>query len=669
MYNYSDIWQPIGSGKRSGYGGTYDAFNSERSPSPIDLVSAFTDVAYACSTLIATSLADIELKLCAQMSKGEAPKVRANSISTDGQKWYRKKAAELHEIPDHLVLDLLASPNPHTSYAELITSTDLYLEIVGRAFWLLTYDDYDFLPVRIDVLPAHLVTTVKNQETGRLVGYQYGDDETGVFYEPKRVIAFRNNAYFDLEAGEGYSPLRSVWQKIQLSFKELSSWEIIVSQMAEPMFIISSKDADTPISRDNADRIAKEFTQRFWRGQKGGPYVNTEALDINMVSYPPKDQSGLTLQDMLKSSVCNAFQVPRSLLDMQDVTQANGNNSIILFQRHCLRPRINNILDKINSQLVSLFDERLFLTAENVVSKDEAMELQKQQLALTAYQAGTLTKNEFRATINVPKVKDGDRFFEASSPLQMISSFSNSDKVIKSAPEDKYEKYPLNPVVEVLKKWFAKQRDYVLSQNKSAEFVTKTWFDLSQFTEDMANDLFPSIMGWYDSSAQKFKDKLGLADDVWRVIQPKLAEAVRAATFRFAESTNATTTLQIEEARKRLREELEAGLVGGDSTVELTKRVQSIFENASEERAFMIADTSRTEAINRAELITAKASGVVKKKVWLADSQACPECSQLNGQSRDLDEPFAVDPRGGPYAVKQSPPFHVSCRCSLVYEV
>ncbi len=667
--DFQGFWTPIGA-NGTGFGGTYDAFGTQPEPSPVELVAAFTDTVYACSTLIATSLADIEIKLCAETHAGYTPTRRSAPTTGRGMKWYRKKAAELHEILNHPVIDLLQNPNPDMSYEGLMTATDLYQEIVGRAFWLLTFDDLDALPVRIDVLPAHQITTKYDDETGVLLGYQLGDEHTGKFYEPHEVIPFRNYEYFDLKTNEGISPAKAVWQKIQLSFKELSSWEIITTQMAQPFVMISSKDPDVPITADNAERIAKEFTARFWQGGKGGVYVNSESVDVNPLSWPPKDQAGLALQDNLKSSICNAFHVPRALLDMQDVSQANGNNSITLFQRHCLKPRINHVLDIVNKRLVSLFDDRLFLVAENVVAKDEAMELQKKTFALSAYTAGGITKNEFRHVLDLAPVQGGDQFNQPNTPTP-FQIVQGGEKVAKSAPEDKYDPYPLKPLVGVLKKWFAKQREYVLSQTKSAEFVTKTapLFDLSRFDRGMADDLFPVVWGYYEESARKFASQVGLTDDVWDVIQPKLAEAVRTATFRFAESTNKTTAYSIDEARARLRQELEAGLIQGDTTQELTKRVQAVFGEATEERAWLIADTERTRAISSAELVTAKASGVVGKKVWLADSQACDVCKSLNGQRRDLDDPYFVDPSRGKYAVCDCPPGHPGCRCSQTYEL
>ena len=107
---------------------------------------------------------------------------------------------------------------------------------------------------------------------------------------------------------------------------------------------------------------------------------------------------------------------------------------------------------------------------------------------------------------------------------------------------------------------------------------------------------------------------------------------------------------------------------GGEYVAQLIGRVKTVFERASTERAWLIADTERTRAISASETATAEAAGV-KAKVWMADAQACPDCSALNGVERPITEPYSVDPKGGPYAVCDHPPRHPGCRCSQGYVV
>lgn len=650
----SPVWTPI----RGGFAGTYDYYGASEAPGAAELIGAFANTAYSCSTLIAASLASLEIKLVAETRAGQAaPRspsspMRANGVS----RRYRTKAVELAEIHDSPALDLLYHPNPDTSYADLVTATSLYLDIVGRAFWLVT--DELGLPGRLDLLRSEMVTTLRD-EAGRVTGYQVGSDRDGITYPPDRVIAFRRHAQFD-PLGEGVSPLRSVWQKVQLSNAELSSWEIVVRQMAQPLVMLTPAPGEV-IGPESAERLAKEMTARFWGPGKGGVFVNPDHVEMAPISWPPKDMAGLSLQDVLKTSICNAYHLPRTLLDPSDANFAASKSAERSFQLFCLTPRINYILERVTHCLVRRFDDRLFLVAEDFVEQDEALELQKRQTAITAYQSGIVTQNEARSVFDLDPLPEGGRTYTPPAPAFTLG---------KSAPvADKYDAYPLRPVVDVLQGWFGEQRDRVLASLKTGPAtITKSWYDLDADTSDLAERLAPAVEAYYDAAAKTLITRLGLTDDVWRVVQPKLREAAGKACLQLAQSTNETTSLELEAARTKLRDELGTGLAAGEYVAQLIGRVQKVFERAETERAWLIADTERTRAISASETATAEAAGV-KAKVWMADGLACPVCKSLDGTERPINEPFFVDPKGGPYSVCSHPPAHVQCRCTQRYIV
>lgn len=80
----------------------------------------------------------------------------------------------------------------------------------------------------------------------------------------------------------------------------------------------------------------------------------------------------------------------------------------------------------------------------------------------------------------------------------------------------------------------------------------------------------------------------------------------------------------------------------------------------SPQRALVVARTEAAFARNQGALIGAKASGVVKRKVWVPDDDACEDClACADGGPVGLDEDF----EGGVSA----PPLHPNCRCSVDY--
>jgi len=143
------------------------------------------------------------------------------------------------------------------------------------------------------------------------------------------------------------------------------------------------------------------------------------------------------------------------------------------------------------------------------------------------------------------------------------------------------------------------------------------------------------------------------------LFNPKVLDAVDAATMKFCRETNETAVGNLKTAIKDLRKLLKAGLEKGEATRLLARKVSEIFTDPA--RAFAIATSETSRALHGGQLMAAKENPAVGGKQWLASSDACDACLDLDGEERKLDEPFYVDPAGGAYAIYQHPPRHPHC--------
>jgi SPP1 gp7 family putative phage head morphogenesis protein len=145
------------------------------------------------------------------------------------------------------------------------------------------------------------------------------------------------------------------------------------------------------------------------------------------------------------------------------------------------------------------------------------------------------------------------------------------------------------------------------------------------------------------------------------------------------------TTTQYE----ALKETLMTGIADGESIWTLRKRIEAALEIARN-RAEMIARTEVLKASNRGSWLSYRQSGLVEGKAWLAtyDQRTCEACSEMDGATMPLDEPFfkkgkphtfsnpgeafeGIPTEGGvdmkfDYEEIQHPPLHPNCRCTLV---
>ena len=215
--------------------------------------------------------------------------------------------------------------------------------------------------------------------------------------------------------------------------------------------------------------------------------------------------------------------------------------------------------------------------------------------------------------------------------------------------------------MEVLQTFFSKLKIHVINQQK-------TFFNLDDWTEDLAKELEPVLRIYYTQGTDDVIAALG-GDDAFNLSVNELDKAIKNAAWVLAESTLDTTKLAFDTAIEQTRNAVTEGLDAHESSAILTDRIQEIFTDLSENRAYMIANTESTRCKANGELIAIQDSGVDCKKKWLPDGNACLRCLAMAARGAiPLDEPFGVFPDEGAYSEKQHPPRHTNCRCALVYE-
>jgi len=233
------------------------------------------------------------------------------------------------------------------------------------------------------------------------------------------------------------------------------------------------------------------------------------------------------------------------------------------------------------------------------------------------------------------------------------------------------------PLRRELVKAFRRQRSVVLEflrtgRKQDRPGLPDAWPPLDDFgggALPMAQRMTPLLKLTWSKAAAKFAPRVGLDPDEWSVVNPHTAAVIEAAALTFCERTNATTSLALDQALKKTREELHAGVVEqGESLEKLTKRVGRIFDGAETWRARRIAQSETSRAVHAAQEQAAVQSGVVRGWEWLLSSDACPECLAVAEKARfvKLGQPFAVTSPDPVYGAVKFPPLHPHCACSVL---
>jgi len=225
-------------------------------------------------------------------------------------------------------------------------------------------------------------------------------------------------------------------------------------------------------------------------------------------------------------------------------------------------------------------------------------------------------------------------------------------------------------LADELRRWFARQARAVLGTLPTIGTERPATLPaLTDWDDPMAAAMTPIVGAYWQDSGERTRERIGLDPEEWRVSNPHLQRMIHQQCFEFCASTNRTTSLQLEDAHRRLREELASGLVDhGERIPQLTRRVQAVFQHASRSRARRIAQTEASRAVHAAQLEAARQSGIVVGLEWLLSGDACPVCQAIArdvGRVR-LGQGFATIGTNPVYRTIRHPPAHPGCRCSLI---
>lgn len=130
----------------------------------------------------------------------------------------------------------------------------------------------------------------------------------------------------------------------------------------------------------------------------------------------------------------------------------------------------------------------------------------------------------------------------------------------------------------------------------------------------------------------------------------------------------------------KLRRELLAGLDAGESIPELTKRVNSIFDNWDIARAERIARSETILASNKGAIFSYQQSGIVTSKIWTTffDLRTCAWCEEMDGQTISVEETWFDTKDNDSFTNAEGntmkldyrnigePPLHPACRCTVI---
>jgi len=406
-----------------------DYWGRQRTPDKFGLIAQFKRHVYSCATLNANTFAIQKPRLYVKTNATQrAPRVPTKSISvkqTDylqdnyGEHQFFKDFAKIEEVLRHPILDLFRTVNDTGLMQEyqLFRDTQLYLEIVGTAYWYLDIEGSIFgRPTSIYLLPSQYVTPKREINSKNYVDYYEYSSGNGnpIKFSPEDIVSFRMPDLRNPFTG-GISPEQAAWEDILIEAKLLGHLTGTLDNQARPDALVTPNE---PLGTDEAEFWEQRLNRKFNRGKSGGIQVTSEPMKFTPLNWPLSDFARLDIQKHAKLAIANCYQTPIALIESQSINRATLEAAQIQHGRYCIRPRHKNVASVLNSsQFVDRWDSsgRLFLAFDDPVPEDEDIKVKKMVALVTA---GIITPNEAREEYKLPPHSEGNKLQSKSNGSQ-----------------------------------------------------------------------------------------------------------------------------------------------------------------------------------------------------------------------------------------------------------
>ncbi len=395
--------------------GWVDSFKRQPAPGTLSLLEQFENTIYTCASINAEAVQKTVLRVYIRQGAGFRTRWVHGSVNT--KETQRIRAAnkrlllsdeeEIVEVTDlnHPLIKLLHQPNEHQDGGSFIETTQLSMELLGNAYWLVIPNKLK-VPQNLLFIPSQNVRPVKDSH-GTLIYYDIDSKK----YPPEALINIKFPNPLDAYGEKGVSPLRAVWEPLNISNKLLALEASILDNRARPDAIVSFKENGP--SQHELERYEEKFNAKFRMGGNGRIAFMDGDANIEPLSFAPKDLVVVEMFDRLQDLIANAYRIPLSFLRTESVNRANMETARELFANQAIIPRLRRLEMALNNYVVKKYDPsgRTFVAYDDPSPENQQLIIQQRkadaEIASKLVQSHLATANEVRtALLGLPPSSD-----------------------------------------------------------------------------------------------------------------------------------------------------------------------------------------------------------------------------------------------------------------------
>ncbi len=351
-----------------------------------DYLKAYEGYVYTATSAIAQEVASIDLHLF---------KIR-----------YVKNEPVTDEVFIHPALSVLQHVNDFMTFYELTEATQVYLELVGEAFWVIlregrTGEPREIWPIRPDWVK---VVPDANKVVGGYVYNPGGNPQDKLIIPAENMIHFK---YFHpMNPYRGRGSVQAAAMPLDIH-KFAQDWNRnFFYNSAIPGLVFTSEK-----------KFNRQAVQRFieqWQNSYGGRANSHKVaflgggFKLEKATMGAKDLDFTEQQKIMRDDILAVFRVPKTILGLtEDVNKANAEATTRAFMERVVTPRMKKYIGTLTERYLQMFSgtESMMLDFTDPSPEDVETKLKVYE---NGRQYGWMTSNEIRIQENLEPVEGGD---------------------------------------------------------------------------------------------------------------------------------------------------------------------------------------------------------------------------------------------------------------------
>lgn len=349
------------------------------------------------------------------------------------------KGPETQEIVEHESISLLHYCNEFTTFYDILEGTQIYLELVGEAFWVILRDGDELkgIPREIYLLRPDWIRIVPDPKTF-IKEYIYtpgGNLGNAIKFKRENIIHFK---YFNpINPYRGRGSIQAGAMPIDIhNFAQDWNRNFFFNN-ATPSAVFTT---DRKYSKPVLDRFLESW-QNTYGGRKNAHKVAfmSGGFKLEKLGMAAKELDFTQQQTIMRDDILAIFKVPKTVLGLtDDVNKANAEATTRAFMERVITPRMRKFVAQLNEFYLPMFNETgLFIDFTDPSPEDVELKLKTYENALNFH---WMTINEVRAMENLEPLEGGD---EIVLPLQTPDQEEPIKMIARATPKTKRVKYDI----------------------------------------------------------------------------------------------------------------------------------------------------------------------------------------------------------------------------------